>query len=385
MQRLARSLVIAAFAAALFPAVAQAQQRSPFDRLFVGAFGGLTATGAATDAAVAGRAGVTITRHLVVFGEGGRMQNVLPPNRAIGMERVVAAGYLKAPSAPVSVEAAYPTNYGLGGARWLLRSFFFGGGFGAANVHTRLNKVVANGTDTTAAYLSSLSTGPDLGFQTVLLLAFGGGLSRHVAGPMSLDLGYRYTRINTFAPAVNSNIGYVGVSFGQHQRSSVLLAKPRHVSGRRGTRRARRRRRGGRDHCGRGIPRRRASGAVIEPAAALRRIGFDAGFDVRLPHTQWKVPAPWTQNAARSTGVTSEMSDNQPSMAPVSVRAVPPSIAPWNPTSGRFSTSWPASGHRSLARRSKTRDDLNSVLTRCEASSGHHWGAMWAVSVERLP
>ncbi len=218
MQRLARSLVIAAFAVALFPAVAQAQQRSPFDRLFVGAFGGLTATGAATDAAVAGRAGVTITRHLVVFGEGGRMQNVLPPNRTIGMEKAVAGVYLKAPDTPVSVEAAYPTNYGLGGARFLVGSFFLEGGFGAASVHTRLDKVVVNGTDSTTAYLSSLSTGPDLGSQTVSLLAFGGGLNKSLAGPVSLDLGYRYTRINTFAPAVNSNMAYVGLSLGQHLR-----------------------------------------------------------------------------------------------------------------------------------------------------------------------
>jgi opacity protein-like surface antigen len=218
MRRLACSLVIAACAVALSPAVAWAQQRSPFGRLFVGAFGGLTATGAATDAAGAGRAGVTITRRLVLFGEGGRMRNVLPPNRTIGMERAVAGVYLKAPDTPVSVEAAYPMNYGLGGARLLVRSFFFEGGFGAASVHTRLDKVVVNGTDTTAAYLSSLSTGPDLGSQTVSLLAFGGGLNKSLAGPVSLDLAYRYTRINTFAPAVNSNMAYVGLSVGQHLR-----------------------------------------------------------------------------------------------------------------------------------------------------------------------
>jgi opacity protein-like surface antigen len=134
------------------------------------------------------------------------------------MEKAIAGVYLKAPDTPVSVEAAYPMNYGLGGARLLVRSFFFEGGFGAASVHTRVDKVVVNGTDATAAYLSALSTGPDLGSQTVSLLAFGGGLNKSLAGPVSLDLGYRYTRVNTFAPAVNSNMAYVGLSVGQHLR-----------------------------------------------------------------------------------------------------------------------------------------------------------------------
>lgn len=74
------------------------------------------------------------------------------------MTKAIAGVYLRSPDAPVSVDAAYPANYGLGGARWLVRSFFVEGGFGAASVHTR---------------------------------------------------------VNTFAPAVNSHMTYVGLSFGR--------------------------------------------------------------------------------------------------------------------------------------------------------------------------
>jgi hypothetical protein len=49
----------------------------------------------------------------------------------------------------------------------------------------------------------------------VPLLMLGAGLTKHVAGSVSVTAGCRYTDIDTFAPASNANMTYVGVSFGR--------------------------------------------------------------------------------------------------------------------------------------------------------------------------
>jgi hypothetical protein len=198
-----RGYIIVACAIALLPSTVWAQQGSPADRLFVGGLGALTFTGTA-DAAVAVEGGVRITKHLLAFGEGGRMRNVIPPDREDGMEQAISA-VLYRQAFPVSIDGGYQATYGLAGARWLAGSFFAEGGVGRASVRIQIKDVMGDGRDLTSDFRARSLPSPPM---TELLVAVGGGVKRQITRLMALDLGYRYTRINTFAPAVHSHMVY---------------------------------------------------------------------------------------------------------------------------------------------------------------------------------
>jgi opacity protein-like surface antigen len=218
MRLLGRTIPLVCALASL-PVVAHAQQSSMVDRFSVGGIGGVT-VGSVTDGAAAGQAGFRIARSLVVFGEGGRMRNVIPASRTDAMEQVVAGGFLRNENADVFVDGGLRVTYGLGGVRWRTRSLFVEGGIGAASVKTQVKRIVGAGSDITRefeAYVVSRGSNLDFPATSEFVVAVGGGYSRPITRKLTVDVGYRFTRI-TSLPTFNSHMGFVGLTLGGYGR-----------------------------------------------------------------------------------------------------------------------------------------------------------------------
>jgi opacity protein-like surface antigen len=188
------------------PAAAQSQSRG-----FIGGLGGIT-FGTETSSVFAGQGGVRIARQLVVFGEIGRMQNVLPDEIQDQIDEFVRT-FEAETGVDALLEAKVPAFYGLGGIRWSTDapvSPFVEGGLGFANLSIDLHAEI-DGVDVTDQ-AEALFEEEDLD-ATKFLLAFGGGINARLAEQVRLDIGYRYTRIFTDDPAVNTSAVLAALKF----------------------------------------------------------------------------------------------------------------------------------------------------------------------------
>jgi opacity protein-like surface antigen len=204
-----RSLALAAVCATVIagaPAVAQAQNRG-----FIGGLGGIT-FGTETSSVLAGQGGVRIARQLVVFGEIGRMQNVLPGEIQDQIDEFVRM-FEAETGVDALLEAKVPAFYGMGGIRWsndALLAPFVEGAMGFANLSIDLHAEI-DGVDV-SDQADELIEEEDLD-ATKFLLAFGGGINARLAEQVRLDIGYRYTRIFTEDPAINTSTVFAAVKF----------------------------------------------------------------------------------------------------------------------------------------------------------------------------
>jgi opacity protein-like surface antigen len=184
-----------------------AAQDPPSPRMFAGGLGGVT-FGTETSSAIAGQVGVRIARDLFVIGEIGRMQNVLPDEVADTLEGL--EDLLEVEGVPVEFDLDVPSFYGFGGIRWApsgrrVRPFAEGGvGF----AHLTLNgTAIVGGVDITDLIEDQFGDITDLSTNE-FLLAFGGGVNFALTPAMSVDAGYRFTRIFADDPT-----GLLGDSF----------------------------------------------------------------------------------------------------------------------------------------------------------------------------
>lgn len=205
-------LRMAAIAAAAFmtmsatPALAQSG--------FVGGLGGLT-FGTVSSGAVAGQAGVRVAPALLVIGEVGYMRNVLPKELQDDIEdlaTLLALGY----GAPVDLEISAPTTYVFGGLRWSPPAGivvpFVEGGVGVGHVSVRVDKAEVLGIDFRGLIEDELDDEDTNA--TKMLVALGGGVTVRAARLVALDFGYRYTRIATDDPSVNTSMIYGALKVG---------------------------------------------------------------------------------------------------------------------------------------------------------------------------
>jgi outer membrane protein with beta-barrel domain len=205
------SVVLGAVMAIGLAAPAAAQETP---RMFAGGLGGVT-FGTETSSAIAGQFGVRIARDLFVIGEFGRMQNVLPDEVAdqLPLAEEFLEGIL---GLPVNIELKAPALYGFGGVRWMQGGRriapFAEAGVGFAHLTGELK---VNGLD-----IENLleEFGADFGDVSDLttnefLLAFGGGVNIGLTPTMSVDAGYRFTRIFTEESAPNTSMIYGAVKF----------------------------------------------------------------------------------------------------------------------------------------------------------------------------
>jgi opacity protein-like surface antigen len=204
------SLGVAFLLAAATPAMAQGS--APVGRGFVGGLGGLT-FGTVTGGAAAGQVGVELVSGVHVIGEFGRMSNVLPKEIRDDIDDLVDALELEF-GVPITFEVAAPATYGFGGVRWSQQrgrlSPFAEGGVGAANVKVEFADVEIDGIDFTDELNDVLDDEEDAD-ATKFLLALGAGANVMLTDAVSVDLGYRYTRIFTEDPSVNSSMVYGAV------------------------------------------------------------------------------------------------------------------------------------------------------------------------------
>ena len=199
-------VAVCALACAATPAVARAQNRG-----FIGGLGGLT-FGTETSSVFAAQGGVRVASQLVVFGEVGRMQNVLPGEIQDQIDDFVRT-FEAETGVDALLEAKVPAFYGMGGIRWSTDAPiapFVEGAMGFANLSIDLHAEV-DGVDVSDQADDLLEDEDDDLDATKFLLAFGGGINARLAEQVRLDVGYRYTRIFTEDPVVNTSAVFAAI------------------------------------------------------------------------------------------------------------------------------------------------------------------------------
>jgi opacity protein-like surface antigen len=193
-----------------------AAQGTSTPRAFVGGLGGMT-FGTATSSAIAGQVGVRISRDLFVIGEFGRIQDVTPSEIAdqiqAGIEFLEDSGF------PVELNFSVPAVYGFGGIRWAQSGRrvapFVEGGVGFAHLTGEVSGTIA-GIDVIDFLEDEFAGLVDFSTNEPLI-AFGGGANISLTPNVSVDAGYRFTRIFTDDPKVNTSMVYgaVKILFGR--------------------------------------------------------------------------------------------------------------------------------------------------------------------------
>jgi opacity protein-like surface antigen len=195
------------------PAVASAQSTLSTPQGFVGGLGGVT-FGTVTSAAVAGQGGVRLARDLYVIGEVGYMRNVLPKKIRDEFDDLVDEIENEA-GVPVSLTVSIPAKYGFGGLRWSPSrgtvSPFVEGGVGVAHVSAKVDEAKVLGVDISDEVENELGDDASV---TKVLFALGGGVNARISSTLSADIGFRYTRIATEDPAINSSLVYGALKIG---------------------------------------------------------------------------------------------------------------------------------------------------------------------------
>jgi hypothetical protein len=211
MGRVAGVIVAVMLLAAAQPSVAQAQD-TPGG--FVGALGGLT-FGTVTSGAVAGQGGVEVAPGLFVIGEVGYMRNVLPKELRDEIDEMADLLSLIY-EVPVDVRMSVPAVYGFGGLRWTPGAGaivpFVEGGVGVGHISLRIDEADVMGVDFSELIEDELD-GDDTN-ATKFLVALGGGVTVRPSRSLAVDLGFRYTRIATEDPVINSSMAYGAVKVG---------------------------------------------------------------------------------------------------------------------------------------------------------------------------
>jgi opacity protein-like surface antigen len=206
-----------------------AAQDPPGPRMFAGGLAGVT-FGTETSSAIAGQFGVRIARDLFVIGEFGRMQNVLPDE--VADQLPLAEEFFEAiVGIPLNIELKSPALYAFGGIRWQQSGRrlapFAEAGVGFAHL---TGDIKVNGLE-----IEDILEQFGAGFGDVIdldevidrtanefLLAFGGGVNIGLTRNLSVDAGYRFTRIfteeftqllETEVSAPNTSVVYGAVKF----------------------------------------------------------------------------------------------------------------------------------------------------------------------------
>jgi hypothetical protein len=189
------------------PALAQ-------ERGFATGIGAVT-FGTVTGANIAGRAGVSLSNHVMVFGEVGHMTNVLPKSEESTInDNAATVGDSMGGAALVG--GGMPAAYGSGGVRvnGTMHNHvtpFAEASLGFAHLTNTLNASV-NGSDVTSLVVTTpLTTSLP---ETDPLLGLGAGVSIRTGAHAALEVGYRYSRIFASTQGINTGNVYGAVRVG---------------------------------------------------------------------------------------------------------------------------------------------------------------------------
>jgi len=205
-----RAGILALILSAPLPAFAQEHGA------FVGALGGVT-FGTATSGSLAGTFGMAVSPNVQVFGEFGKTMNALPSdeNTAIQANAAAAAAAMGSTSTPV-VLGNMGVFYGMGGVRVRGKAApvtpFGEAGFGFAHVSSSLAATVDGVDISQQVFTTPLTSNLP---QTRPIVAFGGGVSVSTSKTTAVDIGYRYSHINTAngATPINTSAIYAALHF----------------------------------------------------------------------------------------------------------------------------------------------------------------------------
>ena len=179
---------------------------------FVRGFGGVSFL-SETGGVFGVSAGVHATRSIDLFGDVGRLTNMLP--RTIQRDVDAAARQFGAfYGSPLTIDLKAPALYGLGGVRLSHTTaqrfkVFVEAGAGAARGTADIT-AVAGGVNVSDEVTSVLGLKESV---TKPLIALGGGVGIPLAGRLSLDLGYRFMRIFTEDPRIDTATMTAGVNW----------------------------------------------------------------------------------------------------------------------------------------------------------------------------
>ena len=189
---------------------ALAQSPSP---MFVRGFGGvsfMSETGGVFGATL----GVRVTRTLDIIGDVGRLTNMLPRTIQRDLDdaaRAMGTFY----GAPLTIEARAPGLYALGGLRASrttanrIKLFIEGGGGvarGTSDISAR-----AGSADVSREVRSALRIKSS---ERRALVMVGAGAGIPLTGHLTLDLGYRFMRVFTDDPRINTGTMTAGFNWG---------------------------------------------------------------------------------------------------------------------------------------------------------------------------
>jgi opacity protein-like surface antigen len=182
------------------------------ERGFVRVLGGGTFGTANASPIFGGGVGVNVAPNIQLTGELGRIGNVLPSELEDNFDLLEDLLSIEL-GLPVSFDVKAPIVYVLGGVRFNVPAPgrvqpFVEGQVGVGTISFDIEAEVA-GIDLS----DEIQDEAGLENETELIVAFGGGVNLGFTETLGVDVGYRYGRIFTDDPAVNTNTVYAALTF----------------------------------------------------------------------------------------------------------------------------------------------------------------------------
>jgi hypothetical protein len=192
---------------------AAAQGGSGDAPVFIRGLGGVT-FGSVTGGVFGAGGGVRVTPNVIVFGEVGRVTDMLTKDLQDQIDEFIDLAGLEDFTDDFTFTIKLPTTYGFGGARVELpiegglTPFVEGGvGFGRISLSAEL---IVEGIDLSDALRDALDEEEVLTASTELFLVFGGGVTVGVGENGAVDVGFRLNRISSEGESLNVPALYAG-------------------------------------------------------------------------------------------------------------------------------------------------------------------------------
>ena len=157
---------------------------------------------------------MSLTPQLDIIGEFGWMQNVLPTELQNDVDAAATLITLLT-GIPVAIDVKVPAVYGFGGLRGNVPTGsrvtpFVAGGVGVGRITLDVT-AEALGIDISQEVEDELELGDTSA--TEFLLAVGGGINITATSNVGFDVGYRYIRIFSDDPSINTSQVYSAAVF----------------------------------------------------------------------------------------------------------------------------------------------------------------------------
>jgi len=208
------------FIAAALLVVAAAPSSAQSTRAYVSGAGGFAVAPDGTSGDVLGEVGVQVAPNLYVFGDLDRFRNLQPSQMQPTVDATMAT--LATSGIGVTGTAQVPAWYSLGGMRlsiptqYRIAPYVFGGA-GFARLTPTAQFTFSNGTlagatpnvgDDVTAQLESLGDFAPPPATTAFMFAVGGGVEAPIAPRLSLDVGYRLSRVAADTPLTAHSVTF---------------------------------------------------------------------------------------------------------------------------------------------------------------------------------